>query len=244
MRDNRGVTKTERLYALAEELRAYSPRPRTAKQLAARLGVTTRTIVRDIAALEQAGLPIVALPGPAGGYAIERGRTLGPVALTPAEAAALLVALPMLNGSPFAGAARSAVHKVLAALPDENRAQAAELTDRVRLIPQDLAPVPPQVLEAIIGRRLLRLEYLDRNGERTVRPVEPLALLSGEHWYLYAWCRLRDGVRGFRLDRIASASITDEPAPRRNIDLSEIPTGDGRWIDVASITDIPLSRAH
>lgn len=103
------MTKTERLYALAEELRAYSPRPRTARQLAARFEVTARTIVRDIAALQQAGLPIITLPGRNGGYALERARTLGPVSLTATEATALLVALPQLAGTPFAAAARSAV---------------------------------------------------------------------------------------------------------------------------------------
>lgn len=236
------VTKTERLYALAEELRAYSPRPRSARQLAARFEVTPRTIVRDIAALQQAGLPIVAVPGPTGGYALERGRTLAPVTLTATEAAALLVALPQLAGGPFAVAARSAVHKVLAVLTEGDRATAAAVVDRIRLIPQDTPVAPPQVLQALVQRRVIRLDYIDRDGAVTERTVEPVALLAGRSWYLYGWCRLRNGVRGFRLDRVRQANVLDEATPERDIDLSLIPRGDGTLIDVSSITDIPLSR--
>ncbi|MGN2638904.1 helix-turn-helix transcriptional regulator [Nocardia takedensis] len=236
------MTKTERLYALAEELRAYSPRPRSARRLAARFEVTPRTIVRDIAALQQAGMPIIAVPGPSGGYALERGQTLAPVTLTATEATALLVALPQLAGGPFALAARSAVHKVLAVLSDGERATAAALSDRIRLIPQGAPTVPPQVLHALVQRRVLRLEYTDRDGAPTERTVEPVALLAGRSWYLYAWCRLRNEVRGFRLDRVQQATVLGETPPDRDIDLSLIPRGDGTLIDVSSITDIPLSR--
>ncbi|MBL1078884.1 YafY family transcriptional regulator [Nocardia sp. 2] len=236
------MTKTERLYALAEELRAYSPRPRTARQLAARLEVTPRTIVRDIAALQAAGVPIMAVPGPQGGYALERARTLAPVSLTATEATALLVALPMLAATPFAAAARSAVHKVLAVLPEGDRATAGDLSDRIRLLPKEPPPVPPEVLEALLQRRVLRLEYVDRNDTPSERLAEPLALIGGDHWYLYAWCRMRNDLRGFRLDRIHSATVLNEPAPTRDIDLSTIPTGIGKLLDVSAITDIPLSR--
>ncbi|MFI6866914.1 helix-turn-helix transcriptional regulator [Nocardia sp. NPDC050406] len=235
------MTKTERLYALAEELRAYSPRPRTARQLAARLDVTTRTIVRDIAALQQSGLPVVAMTGPNGGYALARGSTLAPVSLTPTEATALIMALPMLRGTPFERSARAAVHKVLAVLPENDRTTATELTDRVRLLRQEVPPVPPEVLEALVMHRLLRMDYTDRNGDTTARTVEPLALLAGEHWYLYAWCQLRSGVRGFRLDRIHTPEVLPTPAPHRDIDLSAIPMSNGKLIDVSSITDLPLS---
>lgn len=238
------MTKTERLYALAEELRAYSPRPRTARQLAARFEVSTRTIERDLAALQQAGLPIRSVPGRAGGYAIDRHRTLAPVSLTAAEATALAVALPRLAGTPFAEAALSAVHKVVAVLPEQDRQRATALVHRVRFFPTPHAPaISPAILDAVISRRVLRLDYLDRNDVPSGRAVEPLAFVAGsEHWFLYAWCRMRGGLRGFRLDRVVRAEVLDEVAVDRGIDLSTIPTGDGRLIDVTSITDTPLSR--
>ncbi|MFE1592165.1 helix-turn-helix transcriptional regulator [Nocardia sp. NPDC058705] len=238
------MTKTERLYALAEELRAYSPRPRTARQLAARFEVSTRTIERDLAALAQAGVPIMTVPGRAGGYALDRHRTLAPVSLTAAEATALAVALPRLAGTPFAEAAASAVAKVVAVLPEADRARARTLVDRVRLFPAPVAAaVSPQILESVVSGRVLRLHYLDRDGNPTERDVEPLAFVAGTHWFLYAWCRMRSGLRGFRLDRVVRAQVLDDLAPDRGVDLSTIPTSDGRLIDVMSITDTPLSRS-
>ena len=63
---------------------------------------------------------------------------------------------------------------------------------------------------------MLHLAYADRGGSSTERDVEPLGLLWGSPgWYLLAWCRLRGAVRGFRLDRIRSARLTDERAPDR-----------------------------
>ncbi|MGW6118906.1 helix-turn-helix transcriptional regulator [Nocardia sp. NPDC055165] len=237
------MTKTERLYALAEELRAYSPRPRTARQLAARFEVSTRTIERDLAALAQAGVPIMTVPGRSGGYALDRHRTLAPVSLTTAEATALAVALPRLAGTPFAAAAASAVHKIVAVLPEQDRVRATALVERIRFLPVDPArAVSPAILDAVIRRRVLRLDYADREGVTTSREVEPLAFLAGEEWFLYAWCRMRAGLRGFRLDRVLAADVLDEAAPEREVDLSAIPTGFGTLIDVTAITDTPLSR--
>ena len=62
-----GMNRTDRLYALAEELRAVAPRPRSARRLAQHFEVSTRTIERDLAALQQAGVPIWATSGPGGG---------------------------------------------------------------------------------------------------------------------------------------------------------------------------------
>ncbi|WP_238433972.1 helix-turn-helix transcriptional regulator [Micromonospora tarensis] len=99
------MNRTDRLYALVEELRAVSPRPRSARWLAVRFEVSSRTIERDIGALQQAGVPIWAEPGRTGGYVLDRAHTLPPVNLTAAEAVAMAVALHRLAGTPFAGPA-------------------------------------------------------------------------------------------------------------------------------------------
>ena len=68
---------------------------------------------------------------------------------------------------------------------------------------------------AVAARRVLRIRYADKSGAATVREVEPLAYLGGrDHWYLLAWCRLRDGVRAFRTDRIGVVTVTAEVARR------------------------------
>ena len=77
------MNRTDRLDALVEELRAVSPRPRTSSQPAARFEVSVRTIEPDLLALQEAGVPIWAQPGPGGGYTLDAARTLPPVNLTP-----------------------------------------------------------------------------------------------------------------------------------------------------------------
>jgi predicted DNA-binding transcriptional regulator YafY len=79
----------------------------------------------------------------------------------------------------------------------------------------------------LLGRRVLRVEYLTSKGVATAREVEPSVCLGGRggHWYLVAWCRLREDVRVFRLDRITSAEVTDErflePGRARLAELTE-----------------------
>ena len=95
-------------------------RPRTARQLADRFEVSVRTIERDLGALMEAGVPVYATPGPGGGYAVDRTRTLPPVNFSPDEATALALALARSADSPFAGRLRSALRKVVGAMsPDD-----------------------------------------------------------------------------------------------------------------------------
>ena len=131
------MNRTDRLYALVEELRAVAPRPRSARQLAGRYEVSTRTIERDILALQESGVPIYAEPGRRGGYVIDPARTLPPVNFTAAELVAVAVTLARAGTTPFATATRSALRKVLAAAPAAQTAKASELMNRVRLIDLD-----------------------------------------------------------------------------------------------------------
>jgi predicted DNA-binding transcriptional regulator YafY len=213
------MNRTDRLYALVEELRAVAPRPRSAAWLAGRFEVSIRTIERDISALQQSGAPIWAEPGRTGGYCLDRARTLPPVNLTPGEAVAMALALQGLAGSPFATTAGTALRKLVAAMQSDDASAARELAGRVRLIRKEIRPaprVPRLVADALSVRRVLRIAYDDRAGGATVREIEPLGYVGRDaRWYLVAWCRLRESVRVFRTDRISSVTLTAEiPAPR------------------------------
>jgi predicted DNA-binding transcriptional regulator YafY len=83
-------------------------------------------------------------------------------------------------------------------------------------------PVPREISEALSSRRVLKLSYTDRAGAVTERLVEPLGFLGAEQWYLVGWCRLRTGVRGFRLDRISEVVALPEQVPARSVDLPGI----------------------
>jgi predicted DNA-binding transcriptional regulator YafY len=230
------VNRTDRLYALVEELRAVSPRPRSARWLAGRFEVSARTIERDIGALQQAGVPIWAEPGRTGGYAVDRAHTLPPVNLTAAEAVAMAVALHRLGGSPFAAAGATALRKLLAVLPAADAAEARRLAGQVHLVGGGPStPVPAAVAGAVSARRALRIEYADRAGTATARTVEPLGFLGNPwHWYLVAWCRLRGGPRAFRVDRIGAVTVLPEPVTRElRPDELDIPAGRLRPLTLA-----------
>ncbi|MGH3714456.1 MAG: helix-turn-helix transcriptional regulator [Micromonosporaceae bacterium] len=218
------MNRTDRLYAIVEELRAASPRARSARSLAAHFEVSVRTIERDIGALQQAGIPIWAEPGRTGGYVLDAAHTLPPLNLTPQEAIALAVGLRTLHGSPFGRAAESALAKLVAVMPTHAVDEADQLAERVVLLDTepDVAPAPRVIEEAITARRVLHLDYLDRSGTPTRRVVEPHGFVgNGDRWYLIAWCRLREAVRGFRLDRVQRVMATDEPVPQRSITAAD-----------------------
>jgi predicted DNA-binding transcriptional regulator YafY len=215
------VNRTDRLYAIVEELRAVAPSRRSARELAERHEVSIRTIERDIDALQQAGVPIYADVGRRGGYAIDRSMTLPPLNFTPAEAVAIAATLSRAGGSPLDRAARSALRKIVSAMPARDSGAARELAERVRFLvppgqPAPAPPVPAIIEECLVTRRVLRLVYEDKRGGLTRRDVEPVMFLSGSRgWYLLGWCRLREDLRAFRLDRIMAVDGTGELAPHR-----------------------------
>jgi predicted DNA-binding transcriptional regulator YafY len=230
------VGRSDRLYALVEELRARAPRTVPRNELAERLEVSARTIERDILTLQQAGVPIWTQRGRFGGYAIEPATTLPPLNLEATEALAVMASLSVLPNHPFAGAGRRAQQKLLAAMRDSDVAKARELAARIRTEVPSHPPAAADVMRSIEGavveRRVVELVYADRHGASTTRTVEAHGLhLTSRAGYLIGWCRLREAGRAFRLDRIEKAVISDEVAPERDLD----PLLD--WVEGATALD-------
>ncbi|MCM6762979.1 YafY family transcriptional regulator [Rathayibacter sp. ZW T2_19] len=218
------MNRTDRLYGLVEELRAASPRPRSARRLAERFEVSVRTIERDLAALQQSGLPIWAEPGRTGGYVIDGSATLGPAGFTLDEALAVLIGLGALRHSPFRQAARTAARKMLAVMPDRDAARASAFASRVHFLEsEENTTAPVEFAEALRANRVVQLRYQDADGAESSRDVEPLGSIEkGGQWYLIAWCRLRQGVRAFRGDRMLSIRVTDERPPMRKLRAEDL----------------------
>jgi predicted DNA-binding transcriptional regulator YafY len=226
------VNRTDRLYAIVEELRAVSPRPRSTRWLAGRFEVSTRTIERDVSALQRTGVPIYAEAGRLGGYLLDRGASLPPLNIAPAEAVAIAVALRQLGGTPFTDPARTALAKVVAVMSEPDAERAERLAQRVHIVPSS-APVEHAepstgtvlrtVLDALTAGHVLEIEYADRHGVPSRRYVEPMGFLGGVlGWYLMGWCRLREDGRVFRLDRMRAVRDTGEVAPPREIDPARL----------------------
>ncbi len=229
------MNRTDRLYAIVEELRAVAPGPRTVAALAERFEVTERTIHRDLLALQEAGVPLWSQPGPGGGYFIDPAMSLPPINLTTTEALAIVVALVHSESHPFATSARTALHKITIALQKDNAEEVRRIASRMRSVPVDGNHDVRAVIEAAISlQRVVRIAYDDRGGVTTTRDVEPHSFLSGRGtWYLLGWCRLRVAGRGFRLDRIRRAELLEEEVvPRDFADIA------GDLIDIATVPSV------
>lgn len=234
------MKRAERQYALVDLLRG-ARRPWSATRLADEFGVSSRTIERDIASLQLAGVPIYADHGAAGGYSILREYSLPPLNLSATESLAVLAGLALLDSSPYQGAARRARAKIAAVMKEEHRAPVQEVLGTMRVIDavaatDDVVPLG-MLADVIAARRVVRITYLgeDENGApdpagTTVRDVETMGLLrAGDSWLLSGWCRLRQAIRGFRIERITRLEILgDEPATRDpaswEADLARWPT--------------------
>jgi predicted DNA-binding transcriptional regulator YafY len=188
----------------------------TAAGLAEQLGVSVRTVHRDVEALAEAGVPVEAVRGPAGGYRVAGGYRTRLTGLTADEAEALFAgpAAELGLGGVFADARL----KVLAALPRELQERAERsarlfhLDTRGWFKSEDKVPHLQTLAAALWRRRRLRIRY--REGRRVVqRTIDPLGLvLKAGAWYLVA--HRRAGMRVYRVSRIASAKVTEEAFER------------------------------
>lgn len=218
------MTRTDRLYALVEELRAVAPRPRSARWLADKFGVSSRTVERDLSALQRSGVPIWAEPGRTGGYCLDRGHTLAPLGFTVDEALAVMIGLGALATSPFGDAAGSALRKVVAITDEARLRETATLASSIHLLGERRSyGASKELAEALRTGHVLQISYTDRDGTATSRIVEPMGFVGkGNDWYLIGWCRLRDGLRAFRGDRISEATRLDERPPRRSLRADDL----------------------
>ena len=145
--------------------------------------------------------------------------TLPPIALSPEQAAAIAVALAAQPDGPYAADGRTALDKVIAALEPDPRRREALLASTllVRAETTRATGVRSAVEEGLTRRRVLVVHYRDGEGSASRREVEPQVLSrTADHEYLVAWCREREAVRWFRLDRIERVELTGEAAPRRD----------------------------
>lgn len=219
--------KSDRLLAVLLMLQARGQL--SARELATELEVSERTIYRDLEALSAAGVPVYTERGRNGGCALLGGYTADLTGLTPAEAQALFMFTG--RGAPAGDEThlRQALRKLLTALPAAQRPAVQAARDRVVVDARgwhqgaEEVPVRPVVQEAVWQTRRLRLRYRSSEGyaarEYTVDPYG--LLVKTGRWYLLAGSAGEPTV--FRLSRVDSASLLDEPADRpAGLDLEQL----------------------
>ncbi|HEY8572715.1 YafY family protein [Phenylobacterium sp.] len=216
------MPRAPRLLDLIQLLRRYR-RPVPGAVLAAELGISIRTLYRDIETLKAQGAHI---QGEAGlGFVLRPGFMLPPLMFSEEEIEALVLGSRWVSeradGS-LSEAARDVLSKIGAVLPADLR----DGLERSGLLIGPGAPVAAgdsefkAIRQAIRSECKLRIVYADENGDRTERSIWPAAVAYYDRVrVLVAWCELREGYRHFRTDRIATLEATSERYPRRRTSL-------------------------
>ncbi|BBY87373.1 helix-turn-helix transcriptional regulator [Mycolicibacterium tokaiense] len=184
----------------------------TGEELARRLGVTGRSVRRDIERLRELGYPVHASTGHGGGYQLGAGAALPPLLLDPDEAVAMAVCLRLAAGGSVAGVGESALRalsKLDQVMPARLRSQVSAVHEATTTLTAGSdTPVEPEALMALAracrDHEHVDAAYTDIRGNETSRRLEPYHLVTtGRRWYLLAWDRDRDDWRTLRLDRMS-----------------------------------------
>lgn len=207
---NREPTTTGRVLQLLGLLQ--SRRVWSGEELAERLGVTGRSVRRDVERLRELGYPVHASKGHGGGYQLGAGAALPPLLLDPDEAVAMAVCLRLGAGGSVAGVGESALRalsKLDQVMPSRLRSQVAAVHDATTTLTSGRSDelVEPEVLmtlaRAARDHEHVSTGYVDRAGNVSDRRLEPYRLVTtGRRWYLLCWDRDRDDWRSLRLDRM------------------------------------------
>ncbi len=214
------MSRTERLLDLLQILRRHRA-PMTGGALASELGISIRTLYRDIATLQGQGAEIEGEPGL--GYVLRPGFMLPPLMFSSDELEALVLGASWVGrqiyDSRLSAAASNALSKIAAVLPPDLRQQIDAAATIV--VSSRRPPAPTQIDAALLRDAIrkeikLRIGYRDDAGRETERVIWPFLIgFFEQHKVVSAWCELRNDYRHFRLDRIATAAPTGDRLPRR-----------------------------
>ncbi|WP_309573146.1 YafY family protein [Deinococcus sp.] len=211
------MNRTDRLLAVVLELQGRTWT--TAATLARQFGISERTVYRDVLALNEAGVPVLSVPGR--GYSLMPGYFLPPLHLSVTEAVMLTLGADAVRAAfdaEFREAAESALKKLTAALPEARRQEVAGLRERLRVIPPDEGADAESLRvlrSAVLGERAVDFTYHKPGGAPESRRVYPLSLvyLHGA-WLLGAFDPGRAGRRTFRLSRVDDLHVQAETFTR------------------------------
>jgi predicted DNA-binding transcriptional regulator YafY len=197
--------------------------------LAENLGVSPRTVMRDLELLREKGYPIETSLGRGGGVSLHKHWGLGRLHFNYKEIIDLLLSLAVmekLHSPIFLSNLKSIRHKIAASFPEAQRKQVQAVRKRILLseIASETSFTPlgqnnnaavkssaNSVYEAFFEMKAIRINYSDVKGSKTERTIEPhFILLCWPVWYILAWDHLRDDARCFRLDRIQKAKLENQ----------------------------------
>jgi predicted DNA-binding transcriptional regulator YafY len=200
-----------------------------AEEIADRFGMSLRTVYRDVKALMEAGVPIGSEAGK--GYFIVDGYHLPPVMFTQDEASSMLLAGKLVDkmaDKSVRGAYESAMHKIKAVLNESEKDHLQNLESHIEVFLRSRYEVKEReefpdhfmtdIQRAVAKKEVLRIDYSNNEEELSQREVEPIGIFYySMAWHLIGWCRLRNGYRDFRADRIKALVNTGQTFEGRNL---------------------------
>lgn len=208
------MNRMERLTAIVLFVREKA---RTSEEIAGYFEVSKRTILRDVQALCEMGVPVIAKEGPGGGYSLPGDYSFSPLPLTRAEATLLLLALSAiepLSDAPFADERATLQAKLRALVPDRHRGEVQELMRRLSIwVPESSqkAPCLEPLLAAAKGEQWVSAMYRSPRGVSHVH-VLPLRVSSDRGlWYCEAYSHEHGEVRRYRADRFVTVAVAEPP---------------------------------
>ena len=227
-------------------------------ELAGRLGVTERTVRRDVERLRDLGYRIESTPGAAGGYRLEAGSAVPPLLLTDEEAVAMAIGLRVAASQRLV----SGPETTITALAKLEQVLPAPLRRRVKALAEAVQPAGisagAAVSSDVLGELALacrdhervRFTYTAASGEVTTRRVEPHTLAPADrHWYLLCWDVEKDDCRTFRVDRLTGVEHTRvlfEPRPLTSEQVEEFIFVARSWVRQAveadAVMELPLDQ--
>jgi predicted DNA-binding transcriptional regulator YafY len=217
--------KAQRLLAITMLL--LNRESASAAELARRFEVSRRTIYRDVEALCEAGIPVVATQGAGGGYGIMGEFRIDRGLLKPEEIGTLSATLSSISRA-IGDAGMGQTVDRLKALAPRGKVAGRPVPENYLFI--ELEPAARDrakialLRRAIEERRVARFRYTGAEGKRSERAVEPCAIVFiWQAWYLYAYCRARSAFRLFKIARVADLALEAERFPPREVDLDSRP---------------------
>ena len=204
------MRRTDRLFDLIQILR--DGRLHRASELAQSMGVSDRTVWRDMATLMASGMPVEGERGV--GYILRAPITLPPMMLSATELEVLRQGLRLVAASDdavFARAARGLAAKIASVTPSPSSVDPDDLFLTPNREVARAAPHLPLLRRAIRDKEVLQISYIETGGQESHSDIRPLRLdLAGRVWTLAAWCEGRAGFRSFRVDRIMALGAKGE----------------------------------